>query len=97
MSAPERSRRFATALRYEGEGAPRVVATGRDNLAEKIVEAALAAGVPLREDPILAQALSALEVGEHIPPELYKAVAETLVWAYRLWSAKGEPRAPARR
>jgi flagellar biosynthesis protein len=74
----------AAALRYEGEGAPRVVSSGRGHVAERIVELAREAGVPIREDPVLAEALSTLELGSEIPPELYRAVAETLAWAYRL-------------
>lgn len=75
----------ATALRYQhGEGAPEVVASGRGLVAERIVAAAEAAGVPVREDPALARALEQLELGQEIPPELYTAVAETLAWAYRL-------------
>jgi flagellar biosynthesis protein len=38
----------------------------------------------VREDPALVQALGTLELGQHVPPELYAAVAEALVWAYRL-------------
>ena len=92
MPTPER--KTAAALKYEGHGTPKLVAAGHGQLAERIVEAALRAGVPLREDPLLASALAGLEVGENIPPELYKAVAETLVWAYRLWSKKGDARKP---
>jgi flagellar biosynthesis protein len=40
--------------------------------------------VPVREDPALVQALATLELGQHVPAELYAAVAEALVWAYRL-------------
>ena len=80
---PEQPKR-ATALRYEGRDAPKVVATGRALVAEKILEAAHAAGVPVREDPVLAEALQALELDTEIPPELYRAVAEALAWAYRL-------------
>lgn len=78
-------RRRATALRYtEGSDAPEVVATGAGEIANKILEAAEAAGVPVRRDPALVEALSKLDVGRMIPPELYTAVAEALVWAYRL-------------
>ena len=78
-------RKRATALRYtEGSDAPEVVATGAGEIAEKILEAAEAAGVPVRRDPTLVEALSKLDVGRMIPPELYTAVAEALVWAYRL-------------
>jgi flagellar biosynthesis protein len=77
--------RRAAALRYErGDQAPQVVAAGRGETAARIVEAAKAAGVPVREDAALAEALAQLDVGRVIPEELYVAVAEALVWAYRL-------------
>jgi flagellar biosynthesis protein len=91
MSRPRR----AAALRYDGRDAPRVVATGRGLVAEKILEAAREAGVPLREDPVLMEALATLELEQEIPPELYRAVAEALAWAYRL-SETGPPQTPAR-
>ena len=84
MSRPEKPPRRATALRYEGRDAPKVVATGKGLVADKILEAARAAGVPLREDPVLVQALATLDLEQEIPPELYRAVAEALAWAYRL-------------
>ena len=77
--------RRATALSYElGQSAPRVVATGRGHIADQIIAAAEAAGVPVRSDPALADALAALDLGEEIPEPLYRAVAEALAWAYRL-------------
>lgn len=83
-AAPGRAR-HAAALRYEQGGkAPKVVAAGRAQIAERILEAARAAGVPIREDPALAQALAQLELGAEVPAELWQAVAETLVWALRL-------------
>ena len=79
----------AAALRYDGgEGAPTVVASGRGAIAERILAAAREAGVPVREDELLAQALAALDAGTEVPPELYQAVAEALVWAYRLSSGR---------
>ncbi|SEH14722.1 EscU/YscU/HrcU family type III secretion system export apparatus switch protein [Thermoleophilum album] len=76
----------AAALRYRAgeDAAPRVVATGSGKLAERIIEIAREAGVPVREDAALVDALSQLELGAEIPPELYAAVAELLVWAYGL-------------
>jgi flagellar biosynthesis protein len=75
----------ATALSYElGDTAPQVVASGRGQVAEQIVAAAQAAGVPVRQDPALAQALAALDLGQEIPEPLYRAVAEALAWAYGL-------------
>lgn len=89
----EDEQRKATALSYEfGETAPRVVATGRGYIAERIIAAAQEAGVPVRSDPALANALAALDLGEEIPEALYRAVAETLAWAYKLdAAATGQP------
>ena len=81
MPTPKRT---AAALRYRGVGAPSVVAAGRGHIAEKIIEAAKEAGVPVREDQLLAEALAALDLGTEVPEELYRAVAEALVWAHRL-------------
>ena len=81
---PPRRGRRATALRYEGSGAPKVVATGEGAVAERILEHAHAAGVPVREDPALAAALASMSVGREVPEELWMAVAEILVWAYGL-------------
>jgi flagellar biosynthesis protein len=83
---PERDeRRRATALRYEqGRRAPEVVATGVGLVADRILAAAREAGIPVRHDPALAEALAALELGADVPEALWKAVAETLAWAYRV-------------
>jgi flagellar biosynthesis protein len=82
---PDEKRRRATALRYtDGSDAPEVVATGAGEIAKRILAAAEEAGVPVRTDPALVEALSKLDVGQAIPPELYIAVAEALVWAYGL-------------
>ena len=81
LPAPKR----AIALSYEeGQHAPRVTATGAGLVAERILAAAREAGVPVRSDPALTRALSALELGDEVPPALWTAVAETLAWAYRL-------------
>ncbi len=77
-------RRRVTALRYEGEGAPKVVASGQGHVAEKILAAAQAAGVPVREDPNLAAALGALALGQEVPDDRFLAFAEVLAWAYEL-------------
>jgi flagellar biosynthesis protein len=78
-------RRQATALNYErGDDAPRVIASGSGYIAEAIIAAAQEAGIPIRSDPALAQALSALDLGVEVPEALYRAVAEALAWAYRL-------------
>ncbi len=83
---PEKpKRRRAAALHYEhGDRAPRVTASGAGLVADRIVAEARAAGVPVRSDPALTEALSALELGSDVPEALWTAVAETLAWAYRL-------------
>lgn len=76
----------AVALRYEPEkGAPEVVAKGRGLLAAKIKEIAMEHDVPIVERPELARTIYKLaEIGQLIPPELYKAVAEVLAFVYKL-------------
>lgn len=78
-------RQVAIALRYlRGEDpAPRVVAKGWDQLAQKIVELAQQHGVPLHPDRDLAEVLVRLDLGQLIPPELYQAIAEILAYLYR--------------
>jgi flagellar biosynthesis protein len=80
---PERPDR-AIALRYAGTGAPKVAATGRGHVADRIVALAEEHGVPVRRDPALVQALATIELGREIPEELFVAVAEVLAWAYAL-------------
>jgi flagellar biosynthesis protein len=76
----------AVALKYDDKKnkAPRVIAKGRGDIAEKIIEVARAHNVPLYEDKNLIQLLEALELETEIPPELYRAVAEVLAFIYRL-------------
>ncbi len=75
----------AVALSYElGDEAPKVVASGRGYLAEKIIEKAKESDVPLHKDSKLAGTLSKLEIGECIPPQLYEVVAEILVFVDRV-------------
>lgn len=93
MSDKHEPPKQAAALSYElGQTAPRVVASGRGLIAERIVAAAQEAGVPVRSDPALARALSALDLGEEVPEALYRAVAEALAWAYRLDAQTGQRR-----
>ena len=68
----------AVALKYEAPQAPVVVAKGQGVLAEKIIEAARENGVFIKENPLLAQALGAVELNDEIPVELYTAVAEII-------------------
>jgi len=77
--------RAAVALRYapvDSRSAPKVVASGRGWLAEKIIEVAEAHGVSIRHDADLAEVLSAIEVGREIPVEAFVTVAEILRYVY---------------
>ena len=76
----------AVALTYDKDkdSAPKVVAKGRGQVAEKIIETARAHHVPLVEDENLVQVLEALDLETQIPPEPYRAVAEVLAFVYRM-------------
>jgi flagellar biosynthesis protein len=77
-------RTVAVALSQEGAAdAPRVVATGRGAVAERILEIAFASGVKVRQDADLAQLLSAVDVDSLIPLEAFGAVAEILTYVYK--------------
>lgn len=65
---------------YPGDAAPKILATGKGHVAQKIIEEAKKADVPFYKDSKLADTLSRLEIGEAIPPELYEVVAEILVF-----------------
>jgi flagellar biosynthetic protein FlhB len=78
---------FAVALKYDAQTmhAPRVVAKGRDHMAMRIREIAIANGVPILERKPLARALYRMcEVGQEIPEQFYSAVAEILAYVYEL-------------
>ena len=78
------NRETAVALKYDGQGAPRVTAKGRGVVAEKILEIAEAHDIPLYQDHELAALLAQVEPWQEIPTALYVAVAEVLVFAYAL-------------
>ncbi|MBF0506627.1 MAG: EscU/YscU/HrcU family type III secretion system export apparatus switch protein [Nitrospirae bacterium] len=79
-------RKKAAALRYnvKEDTAPRVVAKGSGAIAEKILSIAKEHNIPLRDDPQLVEVLSALDLYQEIPPDLYKAVAEVLAFVYKM-------------
>lgn len=71
----------AVALSYEvGDEAPRIIAAGKGEIAERIIEKAKESDVPLYKDSKLASTLGRLEIGDTIPPELYEVVAEILIF-----------------
>jgi flagellar biosynthesis protein len=75
---------LAVALHYDRKGAPRVIAKGKGTIGAKIIEVAKEHNIPIEENEILAGALSNVELGDEIPAELYKAVAEVLVFVLKL-------------
>ncbi|MBF0623098.1 MAG: EscU/YscU/HrcU family type III secretion system export apparatus switch protein [Magnetococcales bacterium] len=79
-------RRQAVALRYRNnkDRAPRVTATGKGHVADIIMQKARESGVSLVEDPDLVSVLGEVPLGDSIPPELYKAVAEVLAFVYKV-------------
>jgi flagellar biosynthetic protein FlhB len=82
---------YAIALKYtmNAPGAPTVVAKGKNYLALRIRQKAIDAGVPLIENPPLAQALyKSVEIGQEIPAQFYRAVAEILAYVYRLMNGR---------
>jgi flagellar biosynthesis protein len=86
MNTRNQSPRKAVALRYDADKdkAPRVVAKGRGYIAEKIIAAADANGVPLVADAEMSHLLEAIELDAQITPQFYLAVAEILAFVYRL-------------
>lgn len=83
MSGKEDKKKLkqAIALEYNpDEDAPRVIASGRGALAERIIERAQESDVPVHRDDKLADTLSRLDIGDMIPPELYEVVAEILIF-----------------
>ena len=91
MTEEERKRLEAIALSYEaGDEAPKVLATGKGYLAEKILERAKEENIPVHKDEKVANALADLEIGAYIPKELYEVVAEILVFVGDMDRIKGK-------
>ncbi|MFT7680356.1 MAG: flagellar biosynthesis protein [Planctomycetota bacterium] len=86
MSAPTRR---AVGLHYEAsrENAPKVVAKGSGEVAERIVSMARESGVPIEHNPDLVELLAVSEVGDEIPSEVFGAVARLITF---LWAFNGE-------
>lgn len=78
------SKPIAVALEYDGDNAPVVSAHGIGEIAEKIKQIAMEHGVPLQQDNELVEILAQLELGDEIPENLYRAVAEVIAFAYIL-------------
>lgn len=84
----------AVALEYtpDEDAAPKVIASGKGVLAEKIINKAGENKIPVHKDSKLADTLSRLEIGQEIPPELYEVVAEILVFVDAMDKIKNKGR-----
>ncbi|WP_200344152.1 EscU/YscU/HrcU family type III secretion system export apparatus switch protein [Halochromatium glycolicum] len=84
-------RRRAVALAYrEGDEAPRVVAKGYGEIAERIIEEAGRQGIYVHDAPELVALLMNLDLDEQIPPSLYQVIAELLVWVRQIADEQGK-------
>jgi len=85
---PGKDKKLAVALQYENEGAPVVTAKGAGSVAEQIERLAREAGVPIEHNPMMAEALSQIEIDQEIPIELYQAVAVLIGFIMRTGQAR---------
>lgn len=74
----------AIALAYDGVNAPKISAKGEDELAQAIIQLAIAHEVPIYENAELTRWLSQLQLGDEIPQTLYQVIAEILSFVYHL-------------
>ncbi|AWY40648.1 flagellar biosynthesis protein FlhB [Pseudomonas putida] len=79
--------RQAIALKYDGTHAPTLTAKGDEELAEEILRIARDYEVPIYENPELVRLLARMELGDSIPEELYRTIAEIIAFA---WNLKGK-------
>ncbi|KGT36527.1 MULTISPECIES: FlhB-like flagellar biosynthesis protein [Campylobacter] len=80
----------AVALGYnkKRDNAPKVLASGKGEMASKIIEEAQKHKIPIKEDLDLVEILSKIDINQEIPPNLYKAVAEVFSFLYRATKTK---------
>lgn len=84
MKKPDPSQKAIAIAYHTGDAAPRVVAKGRGMIAEEIISRAREHGVFVHESKELVALLMQVDLDRHIPPALYRAVAELLAWLYHL-------------
>ena len=83
---PTTKQKKAVAILYDdgSSSAPKIVASGKGSIAEKIIQTAEEAGIHIQQDPNLVELLAKVDVGEEIPVELYQTVAEVLAFVYKV-------------
>ncbi len=76
----------AVALGYDmqTQNAPKVLATGKGETAQKIITLAKENGIAIKEDKDLVEILSKLDLGDEVPPNMYKVVAEIFSFIYQM-------------
>ncbi|WLR52324.1 FlhB-like flagellar biosynthesis protein [Bacillus tianshenii] len=86
MKEQYEKRKQAVALSYneDKDQAPKMVAKGKGDTAENIIQLANKHNIPIQEDPSMVEILGKLDINESIPEELYQAVAEIFAFVYRL-------------
>lgn len=94
MEQPFRKKAVALLYDQKKSSAPRVVASGANLVADKIIATALAAGVHIKEDRDLIELLAKIPVGQEIPAELYQTIAEVLAFVYAINSKFKEKLGP---
>ena len=84
------NKKKAVALGYNRsqDNAPKVLASGAGEIANKIISLAKEHDIPIKEDPDLIEILSKVKVDQEIPPNLYKAVAEIFSFLYKITNKK---------
>ena len=83
--APLNPNKTAVAIGYDpNDKAPKIIATGKGYVADKILEKAKQEDIPVHKDEGLAKTLSKLDLGEYVPPELYDVIAHILVYVDRV-------------
>jgi flagellar biosynthesis protein len=84
MSERPSHTQIAVALRWDGQGAPKVTAKGRGDTAEKILQLANEHGITLQHEKELVELLVLVELNHEIPQSMYVAIAEIIAFAYSL-------------
>ena len=76
----------AVAILYDSQNSPspKVIASGKGEIAKRIIETAKQSGVHIQEDANLVELLSKIDIGDEIPTELYQTVAEVLAFVYQV-------------
>lgn len=81
---------LAVALYYDGESAPKITATGSEDIARQIIALAIEHEIPIYENPELVALLATLELGDEIPEILYRTIAELICFAYEVKAMSDE-------